>query len=254
VTEKTFYDDAFFDYFRYWEGREYEHYSEKIAITSLIGEIPFIRGTSLLDIGAGFGRLAEIYGHLFKKYVLLEPSRKLLTAAKRRLGAQRNLVFKRGKGERIPFSNASFDLVLLVRVIHHLKRPEKVIGEINRVLKPGGFLILEFANKIHFRAKMSAWLNGYGTLDLKPVDIRSPRNIRAKSVPFINYHPLWIRRMVEKQGFELRKKLSVSNFRLSLIKKMIPLKISLGLEKIVQPFLAKFDFGPSIFLLLRKTN
>lgn len=254
MTEKTFYDDTSFDYFQYWKKRKYEHYSEKIAITNLIGEISFSRGSSLLDIGAGFGRLAKIYNHLFKKCVLLEPSRKLLAEAKKRLGVQGNLVFKQGKGEKIPFGDASFDLVLLVRVIHHLKRPEKVVGEINRVLKPGGFLILEFANKAHFRIKMSAWLNGRRAPNLRPIDIRSPENVRTGSVPFINYHPLWIKRMVEKQGFELKKKLSVSNLRLPFLKKAMPLKISLGLEKALQPFLAKFNFGPSIFLLLRKTN
>lgn len=43
---------------------------------------------------------------------------------------------------RIPFSDASFDAVILFDVLEHLPEPEKALPEILRVLKPGGHLLM----------------------------------------------------------------------------------------------------------------
>lgn len=41
-----------------------------------------------------------------------------------------------------PFENQSFDFVLCTQVLEHVRKPEKVIQEISRILKPGGLLFL----------------------------------------------------------------------------------------------------------------
>jgi ubiquinone/menaquinone biosynthesis C-methylase UbiE len=48
---------------------------------------------------------------------------------------------QRANAEQIPYPDASFDLVYSWGVIHHAERPEKVVAEIRRVLKPGGQFI-----------------------------------------------------------------------------------------------------------------
>jgi SAM-dependent methyltransferase len=45
-------------------------------------------------------------------------------------------------GHRIPLQNASVDSALLTEVLEHCPDPEAVLGEIARVLKPGGFMFL----------------------------------------------------------------------------------------------------------------
>ena len=57
-----------FDYPSYWEGREYEHNSELIALRRLISLIPKI--DTLLEIGAGFGRLTPEYLYRAKRIIL----------------------------------------------------------------------------------------------------------------------------------------------------------------------------------------
>jgi len=48
---------------------------------------------------------------------------------------------KRVDAEELPFEDNAFDLVYSWGVIHHTERPEKIIGEIHRVLRPGGTFI-----------------------------------------------------------------------------------------------------------------
>jgi SAM-dependent methyltransferase len=45
-------------------------------------------------------------------------------------------------GEQLPLRDAFFDLVICTQVLEYVEEPRKVIGEIHRVLKPGGFLLL----------------------------------------------------------------------------------------------------------------
>ncbi|MGA9852144.1 MAG: class I SAM-dependent methyltransferase [Gammaproteobacteria bacterium] len=45
-------------------------------------------------------------------------------------------------GHAIPFAGSSFDTVLLLEVLEHVRDPECVLREIARVLKPGGRLLL----------------------------------------------------------------------------------------------------------------
>lgn len=248
---RSYYDDPSFDYLNYWQERGYEHLAEKISLKELIDLIPFSKRGFLLDLGAGFGRLTDLYAVKFKKAVLLDPSEKLLNKAKNKFKAGKNLDFKQGRGDKIPFSDQVFDLVLMIRVLHHLEAPEKVIKEISRVLKPGGFLILEFANKAHFKAKICSLFDfkqRKRVFSLEPVNFQT----KKETIPFFNYHPFWIENLVKEFDFELIKKLSCSNFRHSGIKKGIPARWLLLLEKKLQFWLGKINFGPSIFLLLRK--
>ena len=47
-----------------------------------------------------------------------------------------------GDGRRMPFSEASMDVVLITQVLEHVPEPVAVIAEIRRILKPGGTLLL----------------------------------------------------------------------------------------------------------------
>ncbi|HVT19843.1 MAG TPA: methyltransferase domain-containing protein, partial [Mycobacteriales bacterium] len=49
-------------------------------------------------------------------------------------------------GERLPFADASVDVVIFTEVIEHLLRPELAVWEIARVLKPGGVLVMTTNN------------------------------------------------------------------------------------------------------------
>jgi 2-polyprenyl-3-methyl-5-hydroxy-6-metoxy-1,4-benzoquinol methylase len=46
-----------------------------------------------------------------------------------------------GRGEQLPFAGESFDLVVCVWVLEHLREPEGVLREVRRVLRPAGHFV-----------------------------------------------------------------------------------------------------------------
>jgi ubiquinone/menaquinone biosynthesis C-methylase UbiE len=151
---------------------------------------------------------------------------------------------------KICLSDKAFDAALTIRVVHHLPDLQKAIKEIHRILKPNGFFIIEFPNKIHGKSVIKAILGrklNY-LLSHVPQDISS-----QKGVSFINYHPNHVKSLLISGQFRVIKILSVSNFRNPIFKKLIPLPILLFLESMLQPWLARLNFGPSIFILAQKS-
>ena len=51
---------------------------------------------------------------------------------------------------KLPYSDASFDVVIADNVMEHLDHPEEVFSEIARVLRPGGKLLFKTPNRRHY--------------------------------------------------------------------------------------------------------
>ena len=242
-----------YDYPSYWKGREYEHRAEVIAIKSFLERIPKV-GT-ILEVGAGFGRLVSSYAHRAKKIVLEDPSSKLLKLAKSRL-PNSNIKTLHLSLENLPrrLKKETIDLAIIVRVLHHVQSIDKTFSIISRILKKNGYLILEFANKRHLKATFLELFKGNLTylFDILPRDRRSLSLKKKKTLPFINYHPDLIKDKLKSYGFKIIDKRSVSNVRSSFIKNNFPSDILLGVEKVLQRPLAHINFGPSIFILAKK--
>ena len=62
--------------------------------------------------------------------------------------------------ENLPFKDNSIDLCFSRSVCEHLKNPYFVIGEISRILKPGGYLILSTPNILNLKSRMRFLLEG----------------------------------------------------------------------------------------------
>jgi len=240
-----------YDYPRYWVGRKYEDLAERMALKKLFSAIPKKR--TLIDIGGGFGRLTDFYAKDFKKCLLVDPSEKLLKLAKTKLKKFKNVKYEKGRAQQLPVGDSQFDAALIIRVSHHLPKLEKALQEANRVLKPDGFLILEFANKIHFKSVIRAIFKG----KLSYLLFHHPENISTqKGVLFLNYHPSHIKSLLLANGFQIVKILSVSNFRHPIFKRLIPLRILLFLESLFSVLSPRFSLflGPSIFILAQKNK
>ncbi len=246
------YDD--YDYPSYWKDRDYEHGAETIALKAFLDDIKKIG--RVLEIGAGHGRITPIYLHRAKKVTLSEPSAKLLKIAKSELKDKR-ISFLQSSLENLPkkIKSKSVDLAIMIRVLHHIKDPEHAFSIISKLTKNKGYFILEFPNKQHLKATALEFLKGNLTfpLDIFPKDLRSMRSRRHCLLPFKNYHPDDIQNCLEKSGFRIIEKRSVSNIRSPFIKRRVSCQALLNLEKRLQKPLSKINFGPSIFILAQKS-
>jgi len=253
----SYYDDSHYDYKKYWETRKYENQAEKIALKKLFRlirpkNLPAGRHGRIIDIGGGFGRLIPDYALLFKSCLLIEPSEKLLKEAHKVCQKYPNVTLQKSFVEQLPVQDESFDVALMVRVAHHLSDLRTMIQEVKRVLKPGGFFILEFANKTHFKNRLEAifHFNWRFFADHTTESLKTKRS----SNPFFNYHPNQIKTLLLSNHFQIIKCLSVSNFRQAWFKKLLPIKFLLWLENQKQTmcFGQSLHLGPSIFVLAQK--
>lgn len=242
-----------YDYPSYWETREYEHKSEALALKSLLSEIPKIE--TIIDIGAGYGRLTSIYAYRAKKIILTDPSSKLLKIARER-NSLKKVKFIHASLENLgsKIRSKTVDLIIFIRVIHHIKDLEKALTVISKLSKKNSYFILEFPNKRHVKETVIQFLKGNFNFlrDLSPKDIRSKKSIKKGTLPFVNYHPDYIEEILKKYDYKILKTISVSNLRYTWIKENLPLEFVMFLEYWMQKFMAYFHFGPSMFVLAKK--
>lgn len=242
------YDDPKYNYQNYWAGRGYEHAAEEMAITRLLKGQQFQHA---VDVGGGYGRLSKFLTKFSRQVTLAEPSQQQLDLAKVYLKDAPKVDRKLWQASDLKLKDGEVDLVLVVRVLHHLPDPAPELNEIARVLEPGGVFILEFANDAHFLNRIRYGLHGK-RVPKTPVDIRSEANKQKGEIPFVNHHPKVILQILHDSGFELEVVLSGSNLRSPTLKKVLGKKPLLAAEKVLQPLLAPLYFGPSIWFKLKK--
>lgn len=242
------YNDPKHNYKDYWKGRDYEHAAEEMAITRLLKGQHF---ENAVDVGGGYGRLSKFLTKFADMVTLAEPSQQQLDIAEDFLKDTPQVERKLLQAADLKMPDSSVDLVLVVRVLHHLPDPAPEFNEIARVLKPGGTFLLEFANDAHFLNRVRYGLKGK-SVPKTPVDIRSEANRKSDEIPFVNHHPKTIIKQLQAAGFEVERTLSGSNLRSPALKKAFGTRPLLAAEKLMQPMLAPIYFGPSTWLLLKK--
>ncbi len=128
------------------EAAEYDKHSDQQYNCGLllINELGIAQGSTVLDIGAGTGRLglyaAGIIGHN-GSYFGIDLSPERINIAKRKVEDMRasNIFFDIGDGTDLHgFEDGFFDVVYMNSVFHWIKDKTKTLHECHRVLKPKG--------------------------------------------------------------------------------------------------------------------
>lgn len=104
---------------------------------------------NILDQGCGTGIFSLELARIGKKVIGIDNNLAMLSEAQARLKQAMNrgeinssVTFIEGNAEALPFNDGSFDGVVANNVIFYVENPQKMTGEVYRVLKPGGVLAI----------------------------------------------------------------------------------------------------------------
>jgi ArsR family transcriptional regulator len=131
------------------------------------------------DLGCGTGQVSAALAPFVARVVGVDGSAAMLQSAKKRLSAFDNVELRRGELEALPIDDARLDAATLMLVLHHLPEPERAIGEMARVLKPGGRALI---------------------VDMQPHDRESYR--QQMGHVWLGFSDEHARRMLTANGFE----------------------------------------------------
>lgn len=228
---------------RFWEnqGREYEDRVERIALRRLMTP----QGTTLIEIGAGFGRLADEYTG-YKKVVLFDYSRTLLREAQTQLGEDPRFIYVAGNWYEMPFVRGLFETLVQIRTLHHAADVPALFKQLARIARPDGQYILEYANKQNLKAILRYLIRrqSWSPFTLEPVEFVELN---------FDFHPRWIRKQLKKAGFVPGRPLSISYYRLALLKRFLPIGMLVWLDSWAQWTGYLYQLSPSVMLPNRKS-
>jgi SAM-dependent methyltransferase len=91
-------------------------------------------------LAVGTGAFAIAIAPLVREVVSVAVVPELLDESRKRVPANVELV--EAEATALPYELGSFDLVCTGRALHHVPRPELVLAEMNRVLRPGGSMLV----------------------------------------------------------------------------------------------------------------
>lgn len=94
------------------------------------------------DLGCGTGHVSELLAPCVGRVLAVDESGPMLSTARERLRKHKNVELRAGAVEDLPIDNGELDVALLFLVAHFVADPGALIGEVQRVLKPGGKLLL----------------------------------------------------------------------------------------------------------------
>jgi ubiquinone/menaquinone biosynthesis C-methylase UbiE len=129
-------------YERHWMQRRILGPVQKTVLEFAAEQVP--NPTAILDIGCGTGRLLREAAPRFPGARLdgVDAAEGMVKQAAATLPPGLQIRFQQAMAESLPFADASFDLIFSTMTFHHWADQQKSIGEVRRVLVPGGRWLL----------------------------------------------------------------------------------------------------------------
>ena len=136
-----------------WIAPLYDQVASPRPVDVLLDKLKLPSTGRLFEAGGGTGRIAIGLCPYIDFLALGDLSFSML----RQANTKAHLHVLQHKAERLPFAEDTFDRILVVDALHHFSDQETAIGELLRVLKRGGRLVIEEPNIEKFAVKLIAW-------------------------------------------------------------------------------------------------
>jgi ubiquinone/menaquinone biosynthesis C-methylase UbiE len=120
-------------------------HKDKVVLDRLV-KLAHVQPTDrVLDVATGTGHTAFAFAPQVREVIATDVTPEMLSEGeklKSELG-MRNVEFKIADAHDLPFEDESFDIVTCRRAAHHFVDISQALREMNRVLKPGGRLVID---------------------------------------------------------------------------------------------------------------
>lgn len=133
------------EFYEHVDRSRYEEYAPWMKSTLNFSSYP---GQKVLEVGFGMGTDLFQFACAGSNVTGIDLSPTHLDIAKKRFSLYgRDADLRLADAENMPFDNETFDVVYSFGTLHHTPNANKAMGEIHRVLKPGGFAIIGVYHK-----------------------------------------------------------------------------------------------------------
>lgn len=114
--------------------------------------LPPLDGRIVLDLACGVGRRTNLLGAC-RLLIAADVAELALRQARARIGDRSDLRLCVMDGHCLPLADGSIDVVTFMESLEHVHDLERVLGEVCRVVRPGGCIMLSSANRdsLHLR-------------------------------------------------------------------------------------------------------
>ena len=98
----------------------------------------------IADVGAGEGGFALLLAERAKKVIAVDTSARMIEVGREQAIRHgiKNIEFRQGDMEELPIRDGKVDLVFFSQSLHHALHPERAVSEANRILRPGGRVVI----------------------------------------------------------------------------------------------------------------
>ena len=222
----------------FWEGqgRNYEDATERLVLRQLVPH----HGVRIAEIGAGFGRLADLYLG-YEQIILFDYSRTLLQDAVSRWGHDPRFIFVAGNIYQLPLATGVLDTLVMVRVMHHLADVPQALQQLARVMHKRSVAVLEYANKRNLKA-VARWLlqrQKWSPFSLAPLEFVALN---------FDFHPVWMNQQFVVAGLLCKQQWGVSHFRLPMLKQRFAAHTLAKLDSYLFRPGGYYPVAPSVFV------
>lgn len=116
---------------------------EKELIFSYVQHLP---KDQLLELGCGTGHWSEFFSNAGFQVIAVDESDAMLEIAKNK--EIKNVIFQKADAGNLPFPDNRFQVVVSITMLEFVKDINRVMDEIDRILAPGGTLIVGCLNAL----------------------------------------------------------------------------------------------------------
>lgn len=139
---------------KYWHSSRFREVSKLVEPT----------GGVILDIGSADGMFSKVIFDRAKaqKFIGMDVIKSSVDWANKHWKKQKKMKFVLGDAHKLDFKSGAFDAVFAMEVLEHVVDPKKVLSEIRRILKKGGYgVFLVPSDNLLFRMVWFLWLHFY---------------------------------------------------------------------------------------------